>query len=82
MTGGGYPVGRLQQLFLLARSQGRKQPSDWAQFTWAQLEARGQRLVKDGKTIDTAEENLADLNTQALTFAEKQLPILKALQIA
>lgn len=82
VTGGGYPVGRLQQLFLLARSQGRKQPSDWAQFTWAQLEARGQRLVKDGKTIDTAEENLADLNTQALTFAEKQLPILKALQIA
>jgi hypothetical protein len=28
------------------------------------------------------EENLAELQAQATTFAQKQLPILKALQIA
>ena len=32
--------------------------------------------------MDTVEENLAELNAQAQTFADKQLPALKALQIA
>ncbi len=32
--------------------------------------------------METEEEHLAELTTQAQEFAEKQLPILKALQIA
>jgi len=32
--------------------------------------------------LETAEENLAELTAQANVFADKQLPILKALQIA
>ncbi len=36
---------------------------------------------KEGKTLDTPEENLAELKAQAVTFAEKQLPVLKSLQI-
>lgn len=38
--------------------------------------------MKDGKTLETAEENLAELKVQAEAFAAKQLPLLKALQIA
>ncbi len=82
VTGGGVTVNRFQQLFLLAISQGKKQPSDWVQFVWQILVAQGQKIVKAGKTLETPEENLAELSTQAQTFAEKQLPILKALQIA
>ena len=82
VTGGGVSVGRFQQLFLLALSNGKKQPADWVQFAWQILQAQGQKLVKEGKTLETAEENLAELTTQATAFAEKQLPILKALQIA
>ncbi len=82
VTGGGVAVGRFQQLFLLALSQGKKQPADWAQFVWQILSSRGQKILKDGKALETPEENLAELSTQAQTFAEKQLPILKALQIA
>lgn len=82
VTGGGVSVGRFQQLFLLALSNGKKQPADWVQFAWQILQAQGQKLVKEGKTLETAEENLAELTTQATVFAEKQLPILKALQIA
>ena len=63
-------------------SQGKKQPAEWAQFVWQILSAQGQKIVKEGKTLETAEENLAELKEQATTFAEKQLPILKALQIA
>jgi SAM-dependent methyltransferase len=82
VTGGGIPVNRFQQLFLLSMQQGKKQPADWAKDTWAILSAQGQRLLKEGKPLDTAEDNLAELTTQAQTFADKQLPILKALQIA
>lgn len=82
VTGGGYPVGRFQQLFILSITQGKKHPAEWAQFAWQTIGAQGQKLVKEGKTLDTAEENLAELTAQAQTFAEKQLPILKALQIA
>jgi SAM-dependent methyltransferase len=82
VTGGGISVNRAAQLFLLAASQGRKQPADWAAFTWQIFAAQGQRLIKNGKTIDTPEENLAELVAQAQAFAEKQLPVLKALGVA
>lgn len=81
VTGGGVSVSHFQQLFLLAKNQGRKQPGEWAQFVWQTLATRGKKIVKDGKTLETAEENLAELMAQAQSFAEKQLPILKALQI-
>lgn len=82
VTGGGIAVNRFQQLFLLSIAQGKKQPTEWAQYVWQTIAAQGQKLVKEGKTLDTAEANLAELTAQAQTFAEKQLPILKALQIA
>jgi len=82
VTGGGVMVGRFNQMFLLARSQGKVQPQDWAQYAWQVLASQGQKLVKDGKTLDTAEANVAELAAQAKLFAEKLLPSLKALQIA
>lgn len=81
VTGGGVTVARFPLLFLLALSQGKKQPSDWAQAAWQILAAQGQRLLKDGTTLETEEENLAELSVQAESFALKQLPILKALQV-
>lgn len=82
VTGGGFAVNRFQQLFLACIGQGKKQPTDWAQYVWQIIAAQGQKLVKEGKSFDTTEENLAELTAQAQSFAEKQLPILKALQIA
>lgn len=82
VTGGGVAIGRFSQLFLMASQQGKKQPAEWAQIVWQIISAQGQKFVKEGKTLETAEENLAELTAQATTFAEKQLPILKALQIA
>ena len=82
VTGGGITVPRFHQLFLLARAQGHKQAADWAQFAWSILAAQGQRLLKEGKALDTAEDNLAELHRQAQSFADQQLPILKVLQLA
>jgi SAM-dependent methyltransferase len=81
VTGGAVGVNRFPQLFLLSINQGKKQPADWAGFAWQVLAAQGQKIIKDGSTLATSEENLAELLSQANIFAEKQLPILKALQV-
>ena len=82
ITGGGITVPRFHQLFLLAKQQGHKQPKDWASYVWSVLALQNQRLLKEGKTLETPEDNLAELTAQATEFAEKRLPILKALQLA
>ena len=81
VTGGGVSVGRFHQLFVLAMQQGKKKPEDWAAFVAQILASQGQKIVKEGKPLETAEEHLAELTTQAHEFAVKQLPGLKALQI-
>jgi SAM-dependent methyltransferase len=81
VSGGGIAVNRFQQLFLLALRQDKKLPGAWARLAWQTISAQGQRLVIDGKALDTPEENLAELMTRATEFATKQLPILQALQI-
>ncbi|WP_372826918.1 methyltransferase regulatory domain-containing protein [Polaromonas sp.] len=82
VTGGGVTVGRFPQLFLLALGLGKKQPADWAQTVWQILSAQGQRIVMEGKTLESADDNLAELNRQATEFHERHLPILKSLGIA
>ena len=81
VSGGGVTVNRFQQLFMQALNQGKKQPAEWAQFTLQILTAQGQKIVKEGKTLETAEENLVELTTQANAFAAKYLPIMKTLQV-
>ncbi len=82
VTGGGVPVPRAQQLFLLALANGRKTPDEWAQTAWQVYSTQKEGVVKDGKPLKTAEENVAELTARAHEFAAERLPILRALQIA
>lgn len=82
VTGGGVAVGRFQQMFICAMREGAQQPSDYAKWVWQSLSAQGQKMLKEGKTLETAEENIAELTSQAALFLERVLPILKALHIA
>jgi ubiquinone/menaquinone biosynthesis C-methylase UbiE len=82
VTGGGVAVPRFSQLFLMAMEQGRKTPEEWADFVWQVLVQQGQMIMKDGKPLATPEDNIAELREQAATFQEKQLPVLRQLQIA
>lgn len=82
VTGGGIVVSKFHQLFLLAIEQGKKTPADWALFVDQNLKTVGQKILKNGNSVETDEEQLAELTNQANEFAIKQLPILKALQIA
>jgi SAM-dependent methyltransferase len=82
VIGSGVPVNRIGQIALLAMKDGRKTPRDIAQYIWGMLDSQGQKLVKDGKVLETTEDNLAELLTQIETFTKDNLPVLKALQVA
>jgi hypothetical protein len=76
--GGAIDMDRIGQLFLLA---GREKAPDHARFVWDVLKIQGQKIVKDGKVLDTEEENLAGLAERAKLFAEKTAPVLAKLGI-
>ncbi len=79
VTGGGVMVDRSEQMFLAGLGQKGVDP---AERVWAVLSAQGQKVVKDGKALETAEENLTELRTRFAAFTEKRLPLLKQLGIA
>lgn len=81
VTGGALTVTRFQQLFAGALKSGRKTPADWADLTLQILTAQGQKLVKDGKTLETEAENRAELLAQAEDFATTLLPVLRGLEV-
>jgi hypothetical protein len=81
VLGGGVSIGRFAQLFILGLKEGKKTPQELAQYVWKILAMQGQRIAKDGKALETPEENLAELTAQASVFNQKQAPILRALQI-
>jgi SAM-dependent methyltransferase len=81
VTGGGVTVTRFHQFFMLALTQGKTLPADWALFAWEILMAQGLKILKEGERLETSEENIAELNLQASEFETKRLPILRMLQI-
>lgn len=77
----GVLVTQFQQLALLAAQEGRRTPDDQAKFVWGLLAAQGQRLTKDGKILESPEENLTEILKQVTEFTNKRLPVLKGLGI-
>jgi len=82
VTGGGITVRRFAQMFLQAHAQGLNQPAQWAEYAWKVLATQNQQIVRDGKQLQTPEENLAELHAQAQEFNSKLLPVLTSLQVA
>lgn len=82
VTGGGVLVPRLEQLFLLSRESGSSEPQEWARFASALLESQNQRILIEGKPVDSPAHQLEELGKQAAKFAEARLPLLQALGVA
>jgi hypothetical protein len=74
-------VNRFEQLFLREIAQGKKDPQQWASAAWALLKAQGQRIIKEGKTLESDEDNLAEIAAQARAFEAKRLPLLRKLGV-
>jgi len=78
VIGGAIEMDRIGQLFLLAA---REKAPDRAGFVWDFLKIQGQKIVKDGKVLETEEENLAGLEERVQLFTEKTAPVLAMLGI-
>lgn len=81
LTGGAVEVTRVQQLFLAARELGLAEPALWARYVLDLLVQQKQQVLKEGKPLANADEQLAEILAQANTFKEVKLPILKALRV-
>jgi SAM-dependent methyltransferase len=75
-TGGPIGVDRLQLMFLLARARGGAGPEQWAAFAHAALVRQGQRVVVDGKPVESDEQQLHELVNRAVRFRDNMLPRL------
>ncbi len=86
VSGGGVMLGRIQLLCLLAMQEG-KTPLNapdidvLAGFAWDTLLAQGQRMLRDGKPMESVHDNMAELRTQAAEFVTRRLPTLHHLQL-
>lgn len=84
VSGGGVSLGRFQQLFLLAMLENQlpgqtPAPAALASYAWQVLVAQSQRLIKDGKPMESVDDNIAELTAQATAFLNTRLPVLRGL---
>jgi len=82
VTGGGFPVRRIDQLFLLARSLGLDGIDALARFAADVLQSQGQRIMHEGQPVLDDAQQLDMLRTQAQAFDATRLPVLLALGVA
>lgn len=81
VIGGGVAVSRFEQLFLVALHQGKRQISELVEYVWNVLSVQEECILKEGKPLETPEENRAELHQIAQNFSTRKLPLLQALQI-
>jgi hypothetical protein len=81
VTGGGIAIGPYQRLFLLALSQGQREPTEWARTAWNILATQNQQVLGDEKLLASEEETISELTVKARNFAAKRLPMLKTLLV-
>jgi SAM-dependent methyltransferase len=81
VTGGGIGVGRFDQMFLLAKSNGVNNANEWAKSAWDNISSKGEVIVKNGVELNSDKENIEELVSQANLFAKTRLPVLEALHV-
>ena len=81
VTGGGVNANRIEMLFLRAIRDGEEEPGLWAEHAWRVLSSQGHKLVNNGVTLESDQENLDELTSKATEFAGKRLPTFRTLGI-
>ncbi|SMF60218.1 Methyltransferase domain-containing protein [Xaviernesmea oryzae] len=81
VTGGGIGLTHMTQLFVLASSEGKVGAAALASYVWDFLDSIGERLMRDGKKIESKDENLKEIRVLANKFLKFGRPLLEALQI-
>ncbi|WP_081852079.1 class I SAM-dependent methyltransferase [Pseudorhizobium marinum] len=81
ITGGGIALPQLVQHFILALTQGKDTAEALAEEVWNFLEGLGEHLARDGKRLETKQDNLDVIKAAATKFLAYDRPLLEALQI-
>jgi hypothetical protein len=81
VTGIGIHVNRFERLFIKYIKLGISDPKEWSQKAWALLSSNNQKLLKEGKTLESDQDNLSEILRQANEFSTKRMQIIKALQV-
>ncbi len=81
ITGGGVNATRFEMLFLLAITEGASEPQSWAESAWRVLSSQGHRLVNQGVTLESDQDNLNELTLKAKEFEQKRLITFRTLGI-
>jgi SAM-dependent methyltransferase len=79
VTGGGVPLAHLSQLFVLASREGGDRAEALIEYIWRFLESVGERLTKDGKRIESKDDNLRELASLANRFLRFEQSHLRGL---
>ncbi|NNU36026.1 methyltransferase domain-containing protein [Rhizobium sophorae] len=81
VTGGGIAIPHIAQLFILGLREGKTDADSLANHVWEFLDSIGERLVRDGQSIESRDANLKELRGSAVKFLRSSRPLLEALQI-
>lgn len=81
ITGGGIHMPHVEQLFVHASRAHPHDPAAWASYAWAEFQAMGSRLVKNGQVLAQDQDNQDELHLLAQAFHTKRLPLLSQLQV-
>jgi hypothetical protein len=81
ITSTGIPVTRFNQLFLRVCNGTKRDPKNLAETVWQMLRLQGEKIISDGKVLETDRENLQYLTNLANEFVDNLLPELIRLKI-
>jgi len=66
---------------MLAATKGLQTPALQANFIWEMLQSRGQRLLKQGQPLESAQDHLDELLAQARAFEQNRKAVLAQLGV-
>lgn len=81
VTGGGVGVNRMEQLFVAAGRAGDRGEDAQIDYAWQALSAQNERLVKDGETLKTEQQNRDRLRELAQLLSSRRT-VISALGVA
>jgi len=81
LTGQAVGRARIGMMHMDIYRSGVREEDAMAAEMWKRLSKRGQRMVTDGKTLETAEENLRHLRELAAQFLRNEVPRLRSLSL-
>jgi SAM-dependent methyltransferase len=81
-AGSGVPASYVDLIAMLALAEGMApDPREVAKFGWSVMYRAGQRMLKDKVSLQSPEENIAELESQLARLYARQLPIWKTLGV-